>query len=144
MDYDVNDPDYKHKDDVLPDFNDTNKTYLQFLEGRGAKNISPLSAEGQELQAKYLAELGDDQHPLDVLRKISLNPFAMPKDRISASKALLEYTMVKAPSKVEVSAPRAKSSATRDPNFKSRALSTAFTSPSPELLGLCHSVYSSF
>lgn len=108
MDYDVNDPDYKHKDDVLPDFNDTNKTYLQFLEGRGAKNISPLSAEGQELQAKYLAELGDDQHPLDVLRKISLNPFAMPKDRISASKALLEYTMVKAPSKVEVSGPEGK------------------------------------
>ena len=108
MNYDEEDLDYKHKDDVLPNFKDMNKTYLQFLEGRGAKNISPLSIEGQELQSRYLAELGDDQHPLDVLRKISLNPFAMPKDRIAASKALLEYTMVKAPNKVEVSGPEGK------------------------------------
>ncbi len=105
MAYDPNDPDVKYKDAVLPSFEDANKTYLQFLEGRGAKHINPFSTEGQSIQAQYLAELNDDNHPLDVLRKIAVNPFASARDRISASKALLEYTMLKAPSKVEISGP---------------------------------------
>ena len=105
IEYDPNDPDVKYRDAALPTFEDTNKSYLQFLEGRGAGKINAFSAEGQAIQAQYLAELGDNQHPLDVLRKISLNPFAAAKDRIAASKALLEYTMLKAPSKVEISGP---------------------------------------
>ena len=108
MQYDPEDPDVKHKDDVLPFFNDNNKSYLNYLEARGAVGINPLSVEGQEIQARYLAELGSDQHPMDVLRKISLNPFASPRDRISAAKTLMEYTMLKAPSKVEISGPEGK------------------------------------
>lgn len=101
------DPDVKYRDAQLPlrSFDDTNKTFLQFLEANGGKGIDPFSPEGVRLQSMYLQELQDDNHPLDVLRKISVNPFASPRDRISASKAILEYTMAKAPSKLEVSGP---------------------------------------
>ena len=105
MEYDPEDPDYKYKDAKMPSFEDTNKTYRQYLEATNNRKVDPFSAEGVKIQALYLQELGDDQHPLDILRKISLNPFAAPKDRISASKTLLEYTMAKVPAKLEVSGP---------------------------------------
>lgn len=92
------------EDDPLPDgFIDPSISYKQFLEAKGGKGVDPLSTEGLALQAEYLQALNDDCHPLDVLRKIALNPFSAPKDRIAASKAIMEYTMVKTPSKVEVS-----------------------------------------
>ena len=105
MEYDPEDPDVKFKDTKLPNFEDTNRTYLQYMEAVGGKLVDPLSPDGVRLQAKYLMELDDNQHPLDILRRISVNPFAAPKDRITASKAILEYTMAKVPSKLEVSGP---------------------------------------
>lgn len=86
-------------------FEDTNMSFLQHLEGRGAKalRMDPTSSEALQIQADYLKELGDQQHPFDVLRRISLNPWCAPKDRIAASKALLEYTAAKMPTKIEQS-----------------------------------------
>ena len=90
---------------LVAGFEDTNTPYLRHLEARGAKSlgINPTGPEALQTQAEYLHVLGEHQHPLDVLRRISLNPFCAPKDRIAASKALLEYTMAKMPSKLEVS-----------------------------------------
>ncbi len=84
-------------------FEDSNMSFLTHLEGRGAKGlrIDPTSAEALQIQADYLKELGDHQHPFDVLRRISLNPWCAPKDRIAASKALLEYTAAKMPTRIE-------------------------------------------
>lgn len=89
----------------LGSFEDENTSYLTFLEGRGAKacGMNPTGPEALQVQAEYLHSLKDGHHPLDVLRKISLNVWCAPKDRIAASKALMEYTMAKMPSKVEVS-----------------------------------------
>lgn len=84
---------------------DNNIKYLEYLEAHGGKMISPLSKEGLELQAAYLKSLGENQHPFDVLRRISINPFIPPKDRIAASKTLLEYMARKVPSSLEVSGP---------------------------------------
>lgn len=82
---------------------DPNVAYLQYLEAQGGKMVSPLSAEGLELQAAYLSQMADKTHPFDVLRRISINPFASPRDRISASKTLLEYMARKIPAGIEVS-----------------------------------------
>jgi len=84
-------------------FEDANTSYLAYLEGRGAKkaHMDPTGAKALEVQAEYLHELGDQQHPVDVLRRISLNPWVAPKDRIAASKTLLEYCMPKMPTKIE-------------------------------------------
>ena len=84
-------------------FEDTNTSYLAYLEGRGAKkaHMDPTGAKALEVQAEYLHELGDQQHPVDVLRRISLNPWVSPRDRIAASKTLLEYCMAKMPTKIE-------------------------------------------
>lgn len=89
----------------LGSYEDGNSSYLAYLEARGAKGarLNPTAADALQIQADYLHELGDHQHPFDVLRRISLNPWCAPKDRIAASKALLEYTAAKMPSKVEVS-----------------------------------------
>lgn len=87
----------------LGSFEDDNMSFLTHLEGRGAKalRMDPASAEALQVQADYLKALGDNQHPFDVLRRISLNPWCAPKDRIAASKALLEYTAAKMPTKIE-------------------------------------------
>lgn len=84
-------------------FEDGNMSFLTHLEGRGAKalRMDPTSAEALQVQADYLKTLGDNHHPFDVLRRISLNPWVAPKDRIAASKALLEYTAAKMPTKIE-------------------------------------------
>ena len=84
-------------------FEDANTSYLAYLEGRGAKkaHMDPTGAKALEVQAEYLHELGDQQHPFDVLRRISLNPWVSPRDRIAASKALLEYTAAKMPTRID-------------------------------------------
>ena len=84
-------------------FEDTNTSYLAYLEGRGAKkaHLDPTGAKALEVQAEDLHELGDQQHPVDVLRRISLNPWVSPRDRIAASKALLEYTAAKMPTRID-------------------------------------------
>ncbi len=93
----------EYVNDALPDeFIDPSLSYKQFLEARGGQGVDPLSPEGLALQAEYVKALEDNCHPLDVLRKIALNPFSAAKDRIAASKAIMEYTMVKTPNKVEV------------------------------------------
>lgn len=87
----------------LGSFEDDNMSFLTHLEGRGAKalRMDPTSAEALQVQADYLKALGDQQHPFDVLRRISLNPWVAPKDRIAASKALLEYTAAKMPTRID-------------------------------------------
>ena len=84
-------------------FEDTNTSYLAYLEGRGAKkaHMDPTGAKALEVQAEYLHELGDQQHPVDVLRRISLNPWVSPRDRIAASKTLLEYCMAMMPTRID-------------------------------------------
>ena len=78
-------------------------SFLQFLEAQGAgKMVDPLSDDGLKLQAQYVRQLS--QHPLDVLRRISQNVFAQPKDRIAAAKALLEYSHRKPTQQLQVSA----------------------------------------
>lgn len=89
--------------DQLGAFEDDSLSFLTHLEGRGAKalRMDPTSSESLQIQADYLKVLGDNQHPFDVLRRLSLNPWVSPKDRIAASKALLEYTAAKMPTKIE-------------------------------------------
>jgi hypothetical protein len=77
-----------------------NLTFLSYIEGLGRKSIDPLSAEGLEIQAKYVQDL--PQHPMDVLRRIMVNPFCSPNERISAAKTVMEYSMRKVPSNVEL------------------------------------------
>ena len=87
----------------LGSFEDTNVSYLPYLEGVGAKRarMDPTGAKALQVQADYLHELGDNHHPFDVLRRISLNPWCSSKDRIAACKTLMEYTMAKIPTKIE-------------------------------------------
>ena len=84
-------------------FDDGCLSYLEHLEGRGAKamRMDPTGPDALQIQADYLKMLGANQHPFDVLRRISLNPWVSPRDRISASKALLEYTAAKMPTRIE-------------------------------------------
>lgn len=97
------DKDEEGSAELLGSFEDSNSSYLTYLEGRGAKRarMNPTGPDALQVQADYLHELGDNCHPLDVLRRISLNPWCSPKDRIAASKALMEYTMAKMPMKIE-------------------------------------------
>jgi hypothetical protein len=74
--------------------------FLAYMEGLGRKSVDPLSKEGMDLQAQYVASL--PQHPLDILKRISVNVFCTPSERISAAKTLLEYSMRKVPSTVDV------------------------------------------
>lgn len=91
----------------LGKWEDDNTSYLTFLEGHpaGKRGVNPTSADAFQVQADYLKVLGEHQHPVDVLRRISLNPWCSPRDRISAAKTLLEYSMAKMPGKIEVSGP---------------------------------------
>jgi hypothetical protein len=79
---------------------DDQNSYLQFVEAMGSAGIDPFSDDALRLQARYVAQC--PTHPLDVLRRIMQNPFCDPKDRIAASKALLEYSARKVPSSLEV------------------------------------------
>ena len=76
--------------------------FLSFLEANGGLGVDPLSDEGLRIQAAYVAQVGD--HPLDVLKTLSRNPFVKPSDRISAAKALLEYGARKVPAQFELKA----------------------------------------
>lgn len=76
--------------------------FLSFLEANGGLGVDPLSDEGLRIQAAYVAQVGD--HPLDVLKTLSKNPFVKPSDRISAAKALLEYGARKVPAQFELNA----------------------------------------
>lgn len=103
------------KDESLPDFDDGAQSFVQFLEARGAKHLDTTTPEGQILQAQYLTSLENKDHPIDTLRRISVNPWAAPRDRISASRTLLEYTMIKMPSKVDFNNHNAAGSFKLDP-----------------------------
>jgi hypothetical protein len=58
-----------------------------------------------QLQANYLKYLNHGQHPIDVARRISCNPWVSPRDRLAAAKVILEYSMRKIPTQMEVSGP---------------------------------------
>lgn len=68
---------------------------LRFIEGKGTKIavVDPLSDEGLRLQALYVQSFS--QHPLDVMRRIMENPFSDTKDRMSAAKTIMEYSLRK-------------------------------------------------
>ena len=92
-------------DQPLPsDYEDPNDQlgFYSYIEGLGRKDLDPLSPEALEIQAKYVREL--PQHPMDIIRRIMVNPFCSPNERISAAKTLMEYSMRKVPSAVDVSA----------------------------------------
>ena len=89
--------------DQLGKFEDGNISYLQFMEARGATGMDMLSQQGLEFQAEYIKQWGNNQHPLDVARRLSLNPFAAPKDRLAACKLIMEYSMRKIPAQLELS-----------------------------------------
>lgn len=74
--------------------------FWAFLEGMGYKDMDPLSPEAMRLQAEYLKT--QSQHPLDILHRLSVNPFCTPNERISACKALMQYTMRAIPNNIEV------------------------------------------
>lgn len=76
------------------------ETFLKFVEAEGGVGIDPLSDDAVRLQAKFATK---GVHPFDVLRRIVANPFCVPRDRIAASKLLLEYTARKVPQQLEVS-----------------------------------------
>ena len=78
--------------------------YLAWLEGRGQRVelFDPLSDEGLRLQALYAANFS--QHPLDVMRRIMENPFSDPKDRMTAAKSIMEYSMRKPTQSLDLSA----------------------------------------
>lgn len=68
---------------------------LRFIEGKGQRVqlLDPLSDEGLRLQSLYVQQFS--MHPIDVLRRIMENPFSDPKDRMSAAKSIMEYTLRK-------------------------------------------------
>jgi hypothetical protein len=68
---------------------------LRWLEARGnsVTQLDPLSDEGLRLQALYVQSFS--QHPLDVMRRIMENPFSEPRDRMSAAKSIMEYSLRK-------------------------------------------------
>jgi len=82
---------------------DLAEDFVAWLEADGHKQpfVDPLSAQGLELQARYIQQVGAD--PLTVLKRISINPFCKPSDRVTAAKTLLEYSRRKIPSQFEVS-----------------------------------------
>ena len=93
----------------LPDVSDSPATedelsFLQFLEAHGVRleGLDPLSDEGLRYQALYIANFS--QHPMDVMRRIMQNPYSDPKDRLSAAKSLMEYSMRKPAANVELRA----------------------------------------
>jgi len=79
-------------------------SYLQFLEGMGQRVeiVDPLSDEGLRLQALYIQNFS--QHPLDAVKRIMENPFSDPKDRLSAAKILMEYSMRKPTTSIDLKA----------------------------------------
>lgn len=85
-----------------PIFKDDSESFREFLDQRKIQEYDPLSPEALKLQAEYVARSLPDKHPLDTLRLIANNPLSMPKDRIAACKALMEYSMPKVPAKMEV------------------------------------------
>ena len=79
-------------------------SFLKFLEGRGQRVdlIDPLSDEGLRLQALYVQNFS--MHPMDVMQRIMENPFSDPKDRMTAAKAIMEYSMRKPTQSLDLSA----------------------------------------
>lgn len=90
------------KDVPVPDFSDGSLDFPEFLRQREAIGIDPLSPEALKLQAQYVQGLDSSKHPLDILRNIANNRKLMPKDRIAACKAIMEYSMVRVPAKLEI------------------------------------------
>lgn len=78
--------------------------YIRWLEGRGQRVavMDPLSDEGLRLQALYVQNFS--MHPLDVMRRIMENPFSDPKDRMTAAKSIMEYSLRKPAANLELSA----------------------------------------
>lgn len=78
----------------------TDPQFIAFIEASGGAGLDPLSDEGLRLQAQYVKLVGD--HPLDVLKTLTKNPFVKPSDRIAAAKVLLEYGARKVPAEFKL------------------------------------------
>lgn len=76
------------------------RDFLAFVEAKGHKTWDPLTKEGLDMQALYIQECS--QHPVDVLTRIMTNTYCTPSERMTAAKTLMEYSMRKVPSNVEV------------------------------------------
>ena len=95
--------------DKLPDtkgdtLTEDDKSWLQFLEGKGfgLEGLDPLSDEALRLQALYVQEFS--QHPLDILRRIMQNPYADVKDRMKAADTILAYSLRKPAQQLAINA----------------------------------------
>ncbi len=104
----MNSTDYRAQAQILVESEElgveaTNEGYdekfLQFMEANAGLDMDLLSDEALKLQANFMAR---GTHPFDVLKRIVANPFCAPRDRISASKTLLEYSARKIPAQLEV------------------------------------------
>ena len=79
--------------------------FLQYLEACGAdEGLDPLSDEAVKYTAMYVKHVGS--HPMDVLKSLVANPLVKPSERIQAAKTLMEYSMRKIPTNLEVSGPK--------------------------------------
>lgn len=74
--------------------------FIDFVAAKGRKLHDPLSAEGMEMQALFVQEMPD--HPMDVMKRIMSNMYCTPSERMSAAKTLMEYSMRKVPSTIDV------------------------------------------
>jgi hypothetical protein len=82
------------------------ESLLQYIEAKYAeggdlllKELSPLSNEGLELQAKFLHA---GTHPFQVMYRLMVNPFVKPNTRIQAARVLLEFGARKPASSTEI------------------------------------------
>ena len=79
-------------------------SFMRFIDGVGQRVpiMDPLSDDGLRLQAQYIQSFS--QHPMDYLQRVMSNPFSDPKDRISAARTLMEYSMRKPAQNLELKA----------------------------------------
>lgn len=83
------------------ELNESEQTrFIDFLATKGRKTIDPLSQEGLEMQALFVREM--PKHPMDVLARIMTNMYCTPSERMTAAKTLMEYSMRKVPSTLDV------------------------------------------
>lgn len=84
-----------------PDWDPTRDIkFVEFAASRAGMGFDPLSEDGLRMQALFILETGD--HPLDILKQTMTSIFVTPRERVSAAKAVLEYTARKVPSTFEV------------------------------------------
>ena len=85
MEYDPEDPDVKFKDTKLPNFEDTNRTYLQYMEAVGGKLVDPLYPDDVRVKATYMMETDETSSAGSVSTRLLRQKTASPPARQSLS-----------------------------------------------------------